>query len=464
MATDGGSGLPLESYTKSVPPGWRVGAPKYTFRRFLERLRLWYRQTDVSPESLGPAVAGRLQGRLFDTALGLKFTLVNGNQLVGDEALAFPGTDAVLDPNTGTVLTPAQDNGLRRLLRVLTAQYGADDQQQITGIIDQYDDLRQGRMSLLDYLSEEATLFDDATRLANYGLNDVARTHKLLKHSNLSDDRKGDLLLKLNYDYTRHDDLRRLLEKMAKTKQPNQLPVPLGGSSGTHYTDDGWYYADGDSTWYANDLEYVCYQNDMCEGYYNNQDPNDAEHLDYDDAYDEDYYYDDSYDQYYGEVPDASATASQAGMPAAAAAPSLPAGGNDLSWAATDWSDQSDGWDWASSYGDSSYFGTGGYDLATLPTYWGKGKGKGKRRKGKGKGKGKSFGKFGKGGFGKGGYGKSKSFGKHGGSSKKGYGGKGFKGGTYKGFGEGKKGGCDKCGSPNHASDGCPWGSKGWPR
>ena len=167
MATDGGSGLPLESYTKSVPPGWRVGAPKYTFRRFLERLRLWYRQTHQSPESLGPAVAGRLQGRLFDTALGLKFTLPNGNMLIGDEALAFLGADAILDPGTGAVQVPAEDNGLQRLLRVLTAQYGADDQRQITGIIDQYDDLRQGRMSLLDYLNEEATLFDDAARLAN---------------------------------------------------------------------------------------------------------------------------------------------------------------------------------------------------------------------------------------------------------------------------------------------------------
>ena len=34
-----------------------------------------------------------------------------------------------------------------------------------------------------------------------------------------------------------------------------------------------------------------------CEGYYNNQDPNDAEHHDYDDSYDDDYYYDESYEQ-----------------------------------------------------------------------------------------------------------------------------------------------------------------------
>ena len=236
MATETGSGLPLESYTKTTSPGWKVGTPKYTFRRFLERLRLWYRQTDLPPESLGPAVAGRLQGRLFDTALGLKFTLANGTRLVGDEALAYPGADAVFDLNTGAVVTPAEDNGLQRLLRILTQQHGADDQQQITGIIDQYDDLRQGRMSLLDYLNEEATLFEDASRLANYGINDVARSHKLLKHSSLSDERKDDLLLKLNFDLARYDELRRLLEKLAKSKQPNQLPVPHGiGGSNAHF-------------------------------------------------------------------------------------------------------------------------------------------------------------------------------------------------------------------------------------
>ena len=128
MATETGSGLPLESYTKTSPPGWKVGTPKYTFSRFLERLRLWYRQTDLLPESLGPAVAGRLQGRLFDTALGLKFTLANGTRLVGDEALAYPGAYAVFDLNTGAVVTPAEDNGLQRLLRILTQQHGADDQ------------------------------------------------------------------------------------------------------------------------------------------------------------------------------------------------------------------------------------------------------------------------------------------------------------------------------------------------
>jgi hypothetical protein len=46
------SGLPLESYTKTTPPGWQTGHVHYPFIRYLERLRLWYRLTDVLPEQV----------------------------------------------------------------------------------------------------------------------------------------------------------------------------------------------------------------------------------------------------------------------------------------------------------------------------------------------------------------------------------------------------------------------------
>ena len=90
------SGLPLETYSKSVPPGWAVGLTHFPFRRYLERLRLWYRLTDLDPSQVGPAVAGRLQGRVFNMALSLRID--NGGMiLTGDSALAFAGTQAVYD-------------------------------------------------------------------------------------------------------------------------------------------------------------------------------------------------------------------------------------------------------------------------------------------------------------------------------------------------------------------------------
>ncbi len=52
----------------------------------------------------------------------------------------------------------------------------------------------------LDYLNEEETLYNDASRLAGYNINNVARTHRLLKRSNVSVDKKDDMLLKVNLE------------------------------------------------------------------------------------------------------------------------------------------------------------------------------------------------------------------------------------------------------------------------
>ena len=70
--------------------------PHYPFRRYMERLRLWYRQTELDVGTIGPAVAARLQGRPFNLAMSLAFQNRDGAQLRGDEALAFAGAPALL--------------------------------------------------------------------------------------------------------------------------------------------------------------------------------------------------------------------------------------------------------------------------------------------------------------------------------------------------------------------------------
>ena len=72
------SGLQLDQYTKGTPPGWRPNLAHYPYKRYLERLRLWYRMTDLSAEQVGPAVAGRLQGRPFNQAMKLRIELPTG--------------------------------------------------------------------------------------------------------------------------------------------------------------------------------------------------------------------------------------------------------------------------------------------------------------------------------------------------------------------------------------------------
>ena len=49
-------GTPLETFTKSTPPGWDPGqSDTYPLRAYVERLRLFTRMTDLRADQLGPA-------------------------------------------------------------------------------------------------------------------------------------------------------------------------------------------------------------------------------------------------------------------------------------------------------------------------------------------------------------------------------------------------------------------------
>ena len=56
-------GLPLQSSTKTVPPGWNLKiASTYTFDQWRKDLKLWLLTTDLKHEQIGPAMALRLSG------------------------------------------------------------------------------------------------------------------------------------------------------------------------------------------------------------------------------------------------------------------------------------------------------------------------------------------------------------------------------------------------------------------
>ena len=128
-------GLQLDQYNKGTPPGWRPGLFHYPYRRYIERLRLWYRITDLDVAQVGPSVAGRLQGRPFNLAMSLSITDRGGEVLTGDSALAFPGRDPLVDTGTGLIREPALENGLQVLLKVLHHKYGMDDQVNVRDLI-----------------------------------------------------------------------------------------------------------------------------------------------------------------------------------------------------------------------------------------------------------------------------------------------------------------------------------------
>ena len=132
--------------------------------------------TDLNSDQVGPAVAGRLQGIPYNMALGLQITTQAGNNLQGDAALAYPGEPQQLDGN-GNIIAAATENGIQVLMRILSRRYGADSQQLATGTIDQFYDLRRGRPSLLEYMAEFEHTYEEANRLGNLNLNNVALSH-----------------------------------------------------------------------------------------------------------------------------------------------------------------------------------------------------------------------------------------------------------------------------------------------
>ena len=57
--SESGSGLPLEAFTRSTPPGWRPGDMKYPYRRYKQILGLWQKVTALNDAQAGPAIAAR---------------------------------------------------------------------------------------------------------------------------------------------------------------------------------------------------------------------------------------------------------------------------------------------------------------------------------------------------------------------------------------------------------------------
>ena len=93
----------------------------------------------------------------------MRLTKMDGGVLVGDADHGSP-------------------SGMQRLMALLCEKYGTEVQEQVTQDIDDFLDLRRGRHSLLEYLIEWKHRYDHARVSSGFALNDVGRSHILLKH------------------------------------------------------------------------------------------------------------------------------------------------------------------------------------------------------------------------------------------------------------------------------------------
>ena len=121
-------GLPLEEYSKFVPPGWKPHQHSYPLRLYLEKLRLWLRVADMDQGAIGPTVVGRLKGAAYRVAMKVRSQRQDGTTLTGDAAVAAPAEPEVTDPTTGVVLQEAVISGLQLVLNALQAAYGEEEQ------------------------------------------------------------------------------------------------------------------------------------------------------------------------------------------------------------------------------------------------------------------------------------------------------------------------------------------------
>jgi len=188
--------------------------------------------------------------------MALQVTTQAGRLLRGDDALAHEGEAAQFDA-AGNVIAAATEHGLQLLLRELGRHYGSDAQQEAGQTIDQFLELRRGRLSLLEYLTEHEYTLEEARYAANFELNGVGRSWFLLKHAHLDRARHDQLLLMVNNDLSRYDELKMHLERMAKATQPIGLPGPsgyYGEEADEEYPDHAyWFYDDHAWVWWTSD-------------------------------------------------------------------------------------------------------------------------------------------------------------------------------------------------------------------
>ena len=283
-------GLPLGELRKDVPPGWAPGDPSYPLKLFMERLRMWYRTFEGADETVGPLLAGRLQGRAQAIAHSLRLPDPTGNIDVGDAALVRLAVDEVRDPaNPNNILQHHIPSGVQALCNALKEAFGDADQVQATRALEQFFDMRKGRLSLQEFAVEWNLKLEDAITHSGLNINSVAKTFLFFRASQLPQKHVDDILLQLHGDMSRFEDARNLALRLAHRQQEQghfyeeeglrQHGIEEEYAQDWHETDnyyqEPWYdeqHWQDQWSWQHEWPEEAYYDQD--EAYYENHDPN----------------------------------------------------------------------------------------------------------------------------------------------------------------------------------------------
>ena len=234
-STMGSDRMPLDSFTKSTPPGWAPKIKKYPFRRYAQLLRLWQLQTDLAEEAVGPAICGRLKGVAFQFALSLSAERLDLNTgaavvMVAPELFAEPAHGAWANQATGVQYGP-EPSGATYLCTRLQERFQSEDQDLQWSALEGFFELFRGSASIEDFLSLHDLALQDATQTTGLVMNDTGRSYFLLRGAQLSSSQHWDIRLRLNGDLTDYNGLRRLMQRMymdADLPRTSTIPAMAG--------------------------------------------------------------------------------------------------------------------------------------------------------------------------------------------------------------------------------------------
>ena len=214
------TGLSLEEFTKGVPPGWRTNIKGYTFRRYMQKLKLWWRITDEDDWGrVGPLIVSRPQGTIFKAAMSFTITrTINGVKVVyrGDEAVALPPLTAI--QNNGV----EEQAGIRTFLNQQKAIYELHDQDRVGIVLDSFFDCQRGNLDIPTWISQFELAYEDAMEEGGLVMNDVGKSHFLLKLCGMGDNKLDDIRLHVGGDLNQYRALVSLMMRTGKHDQTAQ--------------------------------------------------------------------------------------------------------------------------------------------------------------------------------------------------------------------------------------------------
>ena len=152
--------MSLEEFTKQIPPGWKPNMKNYSFKDYMEKLRLWWSFAEVAETQVGPLVAARLKGQALRLAMAFYIDR-DGTRHVGVNALILPAVVGTTDPLTGATIPP-QPAGITAFIQYLTREYEIHDHDSQTEKLADFFGLRRGSSSLAHYITEWKRLYEEA--------------------------------------------------------------------------------------------------------------------------------------------------------------------------------------------------------------------------------------------------------------------------------------------------------------